>query len=70
VGLEVTLGDESLSAFQTHERSLSSMSSHVSLEVSCLGELLEALLEGTHQELLLLFGSLDSLKVHLVGLER
>jgi len=63
MGLQVSLSYKLLIALNANEWSLSRMSPHVRLEVTCLGKLFEALFERTYQYLFLVFWPLDFLKL-------
>ena len=57
MSLEVSLGNKLVSALVADERPLSRMRTQVSLEVACLNELLEALLERADKYFGLVFRS-------------
>lgn len=63
MGLQVALGNKLLVALNADEWSLSSVGPHVSLQVTCLSKLFQALFERTNQYLFLVFWSLDFLKL-------
>ena len=63
MSLQMALGDELLIALHASKGSLTSMSSHVCLEIAGLGEFFQALFEWTDENLLLIFRPLNLLKL-------
>ena len=61
VGLQMALSDEFLAAGFAFEWPLSSVGSHVRLQISRLLELLQAFFKWAHEHFLLIFGPLDLL---------
>lgn len=54
MGLQVTLGDETLAAVVTLEWALASVGSHVGLKITRLTEFFETAMVGTNQDLCLI----------------